>query len=223
MKVKDYREFLQIEEGLITTYPMDFFSKKVKMLISGKGIKASIRVEKLTNSLVLNLASCTLDFLKILEKTSDQNGYFISLIVIEEKYYKKIDEVKLDKGAPVEVHFESKFDKEVKDIPDTLYHVTLSKNLEKIRKIGLVPKSKMKQTYHLDRIYLAFTIEGAKAIENEFKGIDNSKYVILKISTKGLNVKFMKDPNATLFSGEVLGIYTHENISSEFIKEFQYK
>jgi hypothetical protein len=115
MEAKGYREISQIEEVLITSSPMDFFSKKVKMLISGKGIKASIKVEKLTNSLILNLESSTLNFLEVLEKSADQNGYIISLIAIEDRRYTKIDKVEIDKEVSVEVHFESKFDKEPKD------------------------------------------------------------------------------------------------------------
>lgn len=49
---------------------------------------------------------------------------------------------------------ESKFDEVLKHKPNTIYHVTNINNLNKIKKIGLVPKSKNKKSHHLDRIYL---------------------------------------------------------------------
>jgi hypothetical protein len=220
MKFKDYRQFYGILEGLITTYPMDFFYKKLLRLFSGKNLNVSIKIDKLTNSLILNLKTDSIDSLSILDKIADSNGYFISLIETDNGIWTKLSEITLTTLTNLSIHFESKFDEEVevKDIPEFLYHVTPSKYVEKIKKIGLIPKAKNRQSFHMDRIYFALTIEGVNSIEKEFEfNKQPTNYTILKISTKNLKVKFIKDPNATLLNGEALGIYTYENISPSFI------
>ena len=231
MIFKDYREFSKIEinEGLITTYPMDYLVKKITRLLGmGMKIKFHKHIDKLFNTLSVSFRTADIEVLNLLSDYGTSCGYFISAILVNDKWLSNIKQVKLEKESLIEVVFESKFDEEVESIPNKLYHVTPYDYVDKILKKGLIPKSKSKLSFHIDRIYLAINIKAAKSIINEFKIHDtfNKKsrnYSILEIDTDNLHVKFMKDPNATLPDGEILGIYTHENIHSKFIKLYEDK
>lgn len=115
-----------------------------------------------------------------------------------------------------------KFDpKNIGGKPSFMYHVTRKKILPKIFKIGLIPKHKDRQVYHPDRVYLTDSLELAWGLKKEFERVDKDEYEILKISTKGLNVKLYSDVDA-----RQNGFYTLENIPPTFISilpESEYK
>ena len=166
--------------------------------------------------------------IEIFKNYADSCGYFIASIKINNEVYDKVEDIDdIKVGSKIIIWFESKFDEEVKEIPDILYHVTLAKYVNKIKKSGLTPKAKNKLSFHLDRIYCAMSLKAAESIMQEFKRLDIANkisvqdYSIIQIDTHGLKVKFFKDPNATLQDGEVIGVYTHENIPREFIKEIE--
>jgi len=121
----------------------------------------------------------------------------------------------------------AKFDLEIKDISRELYHVTLAKNLDKIRKYGLTPRSRSLLLSHPERIYLAVSINAATVLAKVFKSIleleKTQEWVILKVKLNK-STKIFKDPDSTVGSIS-LGYYTLNSISPsniEVIKTFSY-
>ena len=128
----------------------------------------------------------------------------------------------------VEFIFESKFDDVLKHKPQIVYHVTERRNIEKIMKVGIVPKYKYKKTFHLERIYITLHLDSAIKIKNMFIydkvrnnkssiGYDDIKddYVILEIDITDKfykDMKIYKDPN---MKG---GYYVYNNIRPQDIK-----
>ncbi len=122
------------------------------------------------------------------------------------------------------IRFEPKFDEEiVENIPSVLYHITPTQNVDKILKIGLLPKSRSKASYHPDRVYLSKDLEDIKNLGEMFYQKTGIKdWSILKIDTNlvpGDYLRLYTDPNYTH------GYYTLNNIPSqaiEKIKEISY-
>ena len=166
-------------------------------------------------------------------------GYFPSLIMVDDRnlyndykeYYnfknvitndkKDIDYVKFLKSLTFdsfeEIYFQFErykdLDAVLDDIPDILYHVCRKDDEEKIRRNGLIPRSKSKISYHPDRIYL--TENGANSLINQFKKLDNSDYISLPIylnNERKHHIQLKTDPN---FDD---GYYTLTNIPPEWFK-----
>jgi predicted acetyltransferase len=119
------------------------------------------------------------------------------------------------------IQFECWLDNIVK-VPDFLYHVTDIKNLNKIKEIGLCPKSKKKISYHPSRIYLTSSIEEARVTKSEFEKIKKDKYLILKIDTNKIidNDKKLKDVlKLRIDPNYENGYYTLQNINKNLIEE----
>jgi len=120
------------------------------------------------------------------------------------------------------VIYRAKFDVEVtKDKwPKYLYHVTPSKNIDKIKKNGLIPKAGNKKIKHQDSIYL-FDIKNdneLKTISNELN-IDNkyNEFSSIKINMEKIPIlfKLFVDP-------DLEGSYfTLDNIPSYCIEEIK--
>jgi len=106
--------------------------------------------------------------------------------------------------------FEAKYDIQVEDFPDILYHVCEKKYADKILKIGLVPRSRSKKAFHPERVYLCKDLNDAVILINQFDSLDKNKYwVILRIDVFSIQdyLKLYKDPNYA-----EKGFYTLNNI-----------
>jgi len=120
----------------------------------------------------------------------------------------------------VSFQVESKFDVEFNKYEfDYLYHTTPSINDEKISKIGLVPKSRSKISYHPERIYFVKNEQDLDAISNQFHKLDSSvkEFSYYKVNIKqsiknNSGIRLFNDPNFTD------GIYTLSNIDKRFIE-----
>lgn len=161
-------------------------------------------------------------------------------------YCKKLENTKLseqyrDKIDVYRLQFEARYSQEVIKLSKTLYHVTDEKNINKIRKQGLVPKSKSPEFKYKDRIYLFNTDDMKKAFEyknlkvNNLKdnGIDTSdmKFCILKIDRDKLQasslyktgkITFYYDPCYGFGVKQLQdspGIFTYNNIPRELIED----
>jgi len=121
-----------------------------------------------------------------------------------------------------------KFDTSHNGIPLILFHVTNTKNIQKIKSKGLIPKSGNKIENHPERIYLTDSIEGANDFINSLNQMyPNSTFTVLKIQTKLLNKltlyydpSFFTDENIDSYNYNVF--YSYDNISPyaiEFEKE----
>ncbi len=245
---------LLIDEGLTKTVPLDvavsrlkFWSQKQKFIYDGEEYprKLDVKIDKTTDTIVVN------DILwfdnKILENffiILNNLGYFISEFgysteidrkVGYKKYsiedFEKIFKEK-DKLVSLSIVIEAKFDKEINKIPDKLFHLCPQVNLSKILKIGLTPRSGSKISNHPDRIYLAFSREGAKGIGSEIQKYDQeNEYVfcLLEIDVEKLkqlreknlnksNLRFFDDPN---FKNK--GVFSLENIPPDAITVLEQK
>jgi hypothetical protein len=227
----------------LKTYPIDSVIN---------GISRSSLVNKIpffiSKDVYRNIAyfQCDINFIdqevfEILRTISDRRGYFISHIEILDNghlYIIKDFNIDLSKySGKLNIVFESKYNKEFKTDQKYLYHCTTEAYIEKIKKIGLVPKSKSKITFHPERIYLALNKKDCRDLITQFiKDSENysesdtdfiknykdskKKYVILRIEIANLNLKLMEDPNCKDYWG-VFGVYTVDSIppSSIFIED----
>ena len=119
---------------------------------------------------------------------------------------------------------EAKFDLEL-NIHDynEIYHISPSINKDKILKIGLVPKSKVKKMSHPERIYFAEESD-IDSIGFQFsKMMPDTPLSVFKINFRGAirnnpSIRLFDDPN---FHG---GFFTLSNIPPQFItwnREFE--
>lgn len=113
-----------------------------------------------------------------------------------------------------------------------IYHITPSYNYDKIKEIGLCPKTKNKGLNYPERIYFGLDINSIKLLKNQLKkneklyNVKSNKadktmlndYVLLEIDKQKLgdNIKFYYDVNAENC------IYTTDNIPLQFIKLLMY-
>lgn len=157
-------------------------------------------------------------------------GWFISWFKIESdsgnisgKFNEKtvINSFNKDDVFFIELRVEAKFDEEVvENIPSILYHIVPTQNSDKILKIGLVPKSRSKASYHPDRVYLGKSIGGVEKLIPQMHQITGNKnYTILKINTEmipGGYLRLYTDPN---YSKEAF--YTLNNIPPQAIEKIK--
>lgn len=206
------------KEGLIKTYPFDFAIQRL-------GEYGSVKL--ISNKIYLGLKSKYFDRLSGLIKYFDTLGYFVATFKVLKKgleinpgNYINVSDLESALGASEDaqqiwLEIEAKFD-ELGDAPEFLYHLTLNVNLDKIKKQGLVPRSKSKKSYHPDRVYVVDDIKSLRQILVQFSEIENkvvSNYSVLKIdySLAG-KPKLYNDPNFLSF-----GYYSTENIPPKAI------
>lgn len=165
---------------------------------------------------------------KVHDKMTKAFGWFLSAVGTDDlgdPYWEQemVDEIDIDETVrllkwyveeyddefPAYMIYERKFEKEYDLKPTTLYHVTSLDSINKIKRQGLVPKSRNKKSIHPDRIYLVVKKE-------DFNNTDLLDYinkpVILEIDNSKLNLKLHHDIN---FDGAV---YTTDNIPPQSIK-----
>jgi hypothetical protein len=185
--------------------------------------------EEVDNTIKLNLnETISVEILNsIISHINDVLGYFPSHIVTHRKNLKySYDEVinELNNNTLTGLYFDAKYDQEIPQnhLPKLLYHITPSIYDKKISRIGLCPKHKNKMSAHRDRIYLTDNIQSAEGLltNPEFKidsrGNEIKNFTVYEIDVDKLKTKwkviFLKDPQYVKN-----GMYTHENISPEFL------
>jgi hypothetical protein len=206
---------LNLQEGLIKTTNI---GKTINLLKKKYSLKFTFTKSK--NSFSIKTFSTDINtLLKGIIKDANTLGWFPSFMETEE-YTGKWDE-KYFKEGEIKLRFEAKFDEEVvENIPSILYHITPTQNSDKILKIGLVPKSRSKASYHPDRVYLSKDLEDIENLGEMFyqkTGIKN--WTILKIDTNmipGGYLRLYTDPN---YSKEAY--YTLNNIPPQAIEKIK--
>ncbi len=94
--------------------------------------------------------------------------------------------------ADVMLNVERKFEPKVKAETKVMYHITDKRYLARIKHDGLVPRSKMKLSYHPERVYVA-DIKGIEQIRSRYcEYVENP--VLLRVDVKGIDLH--ADPNA---------------------------
>lgn len=200
-----------IEEGLISSTPV----KKTLKILKKKFPDYYIGLQTTDGDIQISAGRKEyVDDLHSIDNICRQIGWFISHGNIpSEGLYYKYNEPEFFDQKYEEVIIKPKFDeKDLPGKPSILYHVTPKRVVEKILRIGLVPKHKGKLTYHPDRVYLIDELELAYGLKKEFQRLDKIEYDILKINTKGLDIKLYADVDYPQH-----GFYTLENIPPKFI------
>lgn len=150
-------------------------------------------------------------------------GYFPSVVKYEldnklEQYTQKYQpstfrDLVVDKQPTYLIFsFEAKYDPEV-ELPKYVYHITTTKFVDKIKQIGLTPKTLEKRSAHPERIYVSLSKKDSDFL---FRGLKQhfgkNQGVELTIDTSLLKGTFYEDPN---FKGQ--GAYTYQNIPPQAI------
>jgi len=205
---------LNLTEGLIKTTNIGKTLNILEKKYSSKFI-----FSKSKNSFSIKTFSTDINALNNgIIKDANNLGWFPSYVETEE-YTGKWNE-KYFKEGEIKLRFEAKFDEEiVENIPDILYHITPTQNADKILKIGLVPKSRSKASYHPDRVYLSKDLKDVENLgEMFFQKTGINDWTILKIKTDmvpGDYLKLYTDPNYKQ------GYYTLNNIPSQAIEKIK--
>ena len=205
---------LNLKEGLIITTNI---GKTLSIL--EKKYSSKFLFTKSKNSFFIKTFHTDLNsLLNGIIRDADNLGWFPSFMETED-YTGKWGKGHFKEGE-IKLRFEAKFDEEVvENVPSILYHITPTANVDKILKIGLVPKSRSKASYHPDRVFLS---KGLKDIENlgrmfyQKTGIRN--WTVLKINTElipGDYLKLYTDPNYKS------GYYTLNNINPQAIEKIR--
>lgn len=207
-----------IREGLIKSVEYDVIEKLLKKLLKRYNKTAKIEIDHNGVFLIFGKHFFNTqmfdDFLNLLNIT----GYYIP--------YHFIDGIKSEKRLTktdifsdynyLQLTMVKRYDIESDGIPEYLYHITDVEYLKRIKKNGLIPKAKNKIEFHLDRIYVVDTYDGALDVQNIFnREYEKNNWVILKINTKLLNkIKLYHDP--TFFEKKADDnykvYYTYDNI-----------
>jgi hypothetical protein len=267
-KISDFIEFVKnpkklaesytydfVQEAVITSYPIKKLLYKlyngVALHNSQVSYEDSILIHDLSDD-NLSRKLVQLKFRKdnewlILSLIEDAMtyGYFVSDIRTDGRFEIPFDEKKLKeiifkiKNECV-ITLEPLYTTVVK-CPSILYHISPSSNDKKILKEGLLPKSKVQESFHPYRIYVSINKEDINGIIEDFSRNDKVKKMniikklisknleikdfkpgemtIFEINTKGLNLKLMEDPKCV--DDEVFGYFIYDRIPPEYIKIIQ--
>ena len=213
-----------VNEGLIKTYNPDItysilqrvfriYDHEIFIDSYDSQIKYAFNDNNLNFPMEINIDQyITLNEILGIEKKINLCGYIISTIIINDILYKTtyefIEKNKNNIFNNISFLIDAKYDvsinmNKLKDI--YIYHITHIKYKDKILTNGLIPKSKNKLSYHLDRIYFETNITQLNNLATQlYPGETNLIY--LKINIKDITCKFYQDPNYSS------GIYTFENI-----------
>ena len=143
----------------------------------------------------------SLPFIKYVDRPSGPFLHTIDLSITDEKYLNDLRNVVDDNNWYIERGRDRRFvisQKYIKDaeieIPDKLYHITPTKNIESILSNGLKPKSEDFRHKYPPRIYVSDNIQSLKPLSKELsKWKDDDDYTIVEIDTNGLNFTLYKD------------------------------
>lgn len=159
------------------------------------------------------------DLLKLINNL----GYYITAYIVDGKYQKYNsakfrDLIVIEEPKELMLILSAKYDEEQTNLPATVFHVTNSMYLPKIKQIGLKPTTQSKLADHPERIYLALDRESAELIAKRMQQLGKYEPQLLVIDTTKLpkNLKFYNDPH---FSER--GVYTLGNIPLNAITKIE--
>jgi hypothetical protein len=121
----------------------------------------------------------------------------------------------------IKIKYEAKYDTEIINQPDHLYHLCPDISYKKIEIMGLTPKTQSKISTHPERIYLLEPCSHDEMEDIAFELWEKHKnrslityYYMLLIDLEGLKIHLYKDPNFLMANG---GVWTYENIPPIYI------
>lgn len=212
------RPVTYVYEGLIYTYPLE---STLGILKRSEDVEQrEIFVVKDRNSFKIEITGRSKDSIDKLNKKAEVCGWVPSDYFAGPMRFlpNNLNGALQQRGVPIWVTYEAKYDMEVGDFPHELYHSTPLKNLANIQKVGLSPRGDQ------PRIYLALKPEDAEAVSRaKYKNLSNkdkaneSIYVTLKIVISDDNIfRLFKDPQYLN-----KGYYTLNNIRHNSISVFR--
>jgi len=163
-----------------------------------------------------------ISLLNELEQIMNTCGWFST--VIKDSKNNNINPDNIYKNNIFKIIYRAKFDINLYDNnkwPEFLYHVIPSKNINKIFKQGLIPKTENKKAKHQDSIHMfsyGNNSDKTKYLVNELRDISKIKhdsYTVLKINIKKIpyvNFLLYVDPDMEE------GYYTKDNIPPNIIE-----
>lgn len=218
-----YKKQISLGEGLIRSYPSAFVANKLQQRYRTIASLSIDSEDKTTiyMSFLFNSKEDLFEKLGLPVHEIDSYGYFaagFSLYTSRGGFVdfwpeqSGLNTMKNNQQGELVVQLEPKFDKPIKT-PDVVFHITKAESVNKILTQGLVPKSRMRQAFHPERIYVMFNKQGATELAKmlNLTSGENHQLTLLKINLKGTTLKFYKDPQ---YSN---GAYTLENISPSLI------
>lgn len=198
--------YLVLTEGLIKTFPLEKSINIIKKRFPNLHIEIEKDGEIYIEGDMIELEN----YLPIFNNL----GYFISTYTINGTDWLKDYN---DNTKPSVLYLEPKYDIEIDNIPNTLYHASPLKFKNKIIKIGFIPKTGNKLSKHPERIYLTDNLKTATFFGENMKK-EEGGYCIWKINGKCVS-KLYSDINL-----RDNGYYALNNIHPkcfELIKEIE--
>lgn len=152
-------------------------------------------------------------------------GYFPAYIIGDKKSIKyskdKLDILLKENSIYLKIKYEAKYDTEIINQPDHLYHLCPDISYKKIEIMGLTPKTQSKISTHPERIYLLEPCSNDEMEDIAFELWEKHKnrylikyYYMLLIDLEKLKIHLYKDPNFLMTNG---GVWTYENIPPIYI------
>ena len=236
--INTYEEYLNlIKEGLIITHRISKYRHLIENYLDRNNIKFKLDVNNTNDTFKLTLYEKEINSYESILSLINNIGYFPSSIKVyntvpnknTEKFINYIYDFNKIKKEIRKINFikltlscEALFDYEVLNLPHVIYHVYPTKYKDKILNIGLIPKSRMRKSYHPERCYFTYSIIDANNLIKEFQlndiknNLELIDYSILKIDSSDMknktndkDIKFFIDPNS-------VGFYTYDNINPSF-------
>ena len=206
---------LPLSEGLIRTYPLEKTISYIKdyFNLSNDDIYP-VHAENGREQIAINVQIVG-NNLELVKKAFALCGYYLGYPREENLQPKKVYELQFEKK------YDDDFSKELREHENTLYHVTPIYYAEKIKHIGITPRSRNKQFGYPDRTY--FVIGSAKSIipylaselyNSTDNKMHNGRYAVIAIDLNKVpkEMRFYLDPNLKY------SVYTYENIAPNSIK-----
>ena len=209
-----------VTEGLITSYSATSFRNLLKKLIPiSKYPEISFHINRNregSEQIYLTVGDVEQEVVDRIVHYLGVYGWYISMVKFD-RGYEKYDKQKLVNNFTIIA--EPKYDVEVEDVPEFLYHISPAKVEKKIGSKGLNPRSYGKVGNHPERIYLFTEMpDNWVEIAEEWKmryGDEDMVYNLYQISTKNLKIPFFKDQNSNF----IRAVYTTEPIPYYSIKK----
>lgn len=209
-----------INEGLIISQSPNITKRLLNMVYPRKygiivRIEDNINNKSMPSILLIftrGIKNITKEYIQELTRLINNCGWFVSSIFYNNNTYLNIEEIfNFNNTDTFTVSLEPKFDTEVNidNYPTKLFHVTQTKNLDRIKKQGLTPRNNCKTAYHPKRIYLLNNsnrwVDVARSLFNITNNVinnyvDERSYSLIEIdveSFKERGYNLMYDPNSS--------------------------
>ena len=210
-----------LSEGLIKTYPIDYVINRIRKIPGLKFIDVLYDEPRITHTIRVSISKEDYEkFKKEFDDIFNVTGYDISSfsyagMIIEPKF-------------PVATSY--------KEWSNDFYHVTLVENLNKIQRLGLIPKQSTRPNfgYTQGRTYLFWTktpqihlpLIGQELFNDRLENDPDAKkeYTGLKIDISGLkNFEIYYDPQLSTdtLDKNTVGVFVLDNIHPKYITRFE--